>query len=276
MGNGRSKRPVDTSNVEFSVRIRDLRIVNFNNYTQFNPGFQSRFSLNVWSEFRQSIEAAVNSYTQDQQLTQWKGTYKCLNIIPLILVGISGISGIYSFYALFFGLIFGATGVWVSAVILICLICVWALIGFVIRNKLSSLKVAYHGEIETRVQNAVQQLNARYNGICQFQIERITGAKSVDFDFSIIIGMFFKITLFQQQVNQPYGAIGQSPPLVMAQNAQVVQQPQSVMVQMPNGQMVMAQVVQPVNQMPNVQMGQPQYMPVQQQNGPQYVAPSIP
>lgn len=273
MGNGNSRRAVDTSNVDFSVRISDLRIINFNNYSTFDSGFQQRFHLQVWSEFRQTVEQAVTSYTSDTNLTSWSGTYKCLSIIPFILAIISGISCIYSFYALTFGLVFGATSVWVSAVVLICLLFVWGIIVFIIRQKLLGFKTAYHAEIEQRVQSAIQQLNNRYNGQCQFLLERIAGNRSVDFDFSCNLRMFFKIILFTQQVLQPqYGAIGG------AQQAQ----PQAVMVQMPNGQMVMAQVVgqpqqQVAYQQPIAQQPQQQQIVYQQpQQQVVYQSPSAP
>ena len=240
--------------MDFSVPIRNLRIQNFNNYSTFDLGFQERLHLNVWSEFRQNVEQAVSSYTSDPNLTSWKGTYKCLSTIPFILAIISGISMIYSFYALTFGLIF-IKEVWVSAVVLISLFCVWGVIVWIVRMKLLDLKAAYHTEINNRVQQTLQQLNNKYSSQCQFLLERISGMKAVDVDFSCNLRMFFKIILFTQQVQQ-YGAMGNMPISIAAG------QQQAVMVQMPNGQMVMAQVVgQPVNAV----MSQQQYVPPLQQ-----------
>ena len=270
MGNGGSRKAVDTGTVDFSVQIREFRIRNFNNYSQFNSGFQGRLGLNVWNEFRQIVEQAVQTYTQDETLSNWKGTYKCLSTIPAILAGISGFSAIYSFYALILGLTLDAKGVWVSAVVLICLICVWGLIAFLVRTKSLNLKGAYHQEIDNRVRSALQQLNNRYHQQCNFMLERIAGNKSVDFDFGCNLRMFFKITLFTQQINQ----------VVVVQGGQP-QQPQNVMVQMPNGQMVMAQVVQQQQQQQIVYQQPQQYVPPQSivqvqpsaPAGPQYAAP---
>ena len=107
-------RNKDLDYVEFTVPVRDMQIGRFPEYRSLNEAFTARLTMNVWVEFQLTVERAINSYCQDNNLSQWFRSYECLSTGFVISGVFCCIAGIYSCFAFTVGVILNPKGAYVQ------------------------------------------------------------------------------------------------------------------------------------------------------------------